>query len=656
MKFGPGCFDIEVDPFEPICSHPSVGGSEPATFAVPLPAVVPPTPPSECVCFDFTSEEVDVKKVNCGKQAKASVKIEKLDQDCCTGRYKVTPSIEVPCIQFDIADAVVTTTTREGDVGKASFRIEKDCFGCRLKPFLDIEFPIPAIPDIPSITFPAYPYTVRWISSGWRIFLPGDGDDLVDWCGCRPDPRGDLHSFDNKGWYDAPTGSKLYLVTWKDDSGSCHAKISGTAGDASKGEKTLPVATLHDDKTVDQLLNSIAEIPCDEGEKTNMPFDCEVEESSDGTVTATIVRCVFNWSKAGGNENELKDLGSYSVPSGSQSVYLVGTQDPWEGASEPEWEWSVTNEDSGGSDDGKTLVFKLWDFDENGRPSVDHRNTFLSLEDTTQQARIIVGKRGGTKDITIDATGEYPSLTLQDAESGALISLDIKDVADGSLDPDYNDYRLRSFTYPGYARGDSGPARLVKGFMLASLGFDIAPPCDLLDEGEGIKITESTDYPGRATISIDKSKLDTGPTGPTGPEGPEGPEGPTGPEGPPGPAGPTGPTGPSGQGKLDKIMYWNGEVMCSFAASNNVSLGAEEVVAMPPLRVLRIPGTPGQIAIDFNPAKAFGGSIDVVTGAKYENHGLYLQKRKLTYVSGLLAEVTDPTWDTSPYTTAVKES
>lgn len=143
IHFGrPDCTDIEVEAFTPICGYDEPIASSMASFDVPMPASVPPVPPNECVCFDFSSQTVATDVVPCNVAAQSWVTITQADDDCCTGRYRITPHIEIPCMPFDIGTAVVTTHI--GSIGGAEFRLEKDCIGCQLVPYLDITFPVPS--------------------------------------------------------------------------------------------------------------------------------------------------------------------------------------------------------------------------------------------------------------------------------------------------------------------------------------------------------------------------------------------------------------------------------------------------------------------------------------------------------------------------------
>lgn len=143
MTFGPGCYDVEVAQFTPICDHPEIPPSTAKTFEVPLPSFVPPTPPNECVCFSFKESKADISTKCDASACKCSVEIKQLDEDCCTGRYDVIPHIEVPCLPFTIKPAVATVTTGTlGQIG-ATLTFEKGCLDCSIIPKLDIVVPAP---------------------------------------------------------------------------------------------------------------------------------------------------------------------------------------------------------------------------------------------------------------------------------------------------------------------------------------------------------------------------------------------------------------------------------------------------------------------------------------------------------------------------------
>ena len=123
--FGPGCADIRVERFEPICSRPSLTASTPMTFDVPVPSFAFPSPPTECVCFDFKTNPAKTKVV-ANKEPTSRVKIEP-SEDCCSGVYTVTPIIEVP--QCTIADYELSDTFALDSLGSTvTWKLTmKDC-------------------------------------------------------------------------------------------------------------------------------------------------------------------------------------------------------------------------------------------------------------------------------------------------------------------------------------------------------------------------------------------------------------------------------------------------------------------------------------------------------------------------------------------------
>lgn len=137
--FGPGCADIRVERFEAICSRPALTASTPMTFDVPVPSFAFPSPPTECVCFDFKDNPAKTTVV-ANKKPTSRVKIEP-SEDCCSGVYTVTPIIEVP--QCTIEDYEMSDTFALDSLGStATWKLTmKDCqprlsFTTRIKPLV----------------------------------------------------------------------------------------------------------------------------------------------------------------------------------------------------------------------------------------------------------------------------------------------------------------------------------------------------------------------------------------------------------------------------------------------------------------------------------------------------------------------------------------
>ena len=139
--------------------------------------------------------------------------------------------------------------------------------------------------------------------------------------------------------------------------------------------------------------------------------------------THKLVNCKFYW------EGQLKSLADFDVTGiiAGGSVYLVGTQAaPSSATPVPEWQWTVATAAGQAPSGGKVLNYKLYDFAQ-GKPSVDYRTTFLSLEDTTQKAKYVFKKPNGSASITVDTTGDDPKIVI-DNGSGKKITLNTADI------------------------------------------------------------------------------------------------------------------------------------------------------------------------------------------------------------------------------------
>ena len=120
VRFGkPDCTNPEIciPPFKPICTFDAPRATEPMTLEAPHPRIVLPLPPSDCACFSFEKKNgtVTIKKKADTTPPKFTVEITQAGDDCCEGKYKVTPSIEIPeCI---LDDDVRTGTCELGGLG-----------------------------------------------------------------------------------------------------------------------------------------------------------------------------------------------------------------------------------------------------------------------------------------------------------------------------------------------------------------------------------------------------------------------------------------------------------------------------------------------------------------------------------------------------------
>lgn len=160
FRFGNGtCSTIEVDKFSPICDHPGVSGSSPLNLDVPIPVFHPVVPPIECACFTFvpTTADVTVTRENDpGKiTGRATVEITQKDDDCCSGKYEITPTITIDvadCMEKDwsVSKTYEFNRTDAGYSGSFTVTLKmKDCV-----PSLEITGTKLTVPQPPPISIP----------------------------------------------------------------------------------------------------------------------------------------------------------------------------------------------------------------------------------------------------------------------------------------------------------------------------------------------------------------------------------------------------------------------------------------------------------------------------------------------------------------------
>lgn len=137
-----------------------------------------------------------------------------------------------------------------------------------------------------------------------------------------------------------------------------------------------------------------------------------------------IVNCKFYWQ---GEIQELQDFDVSGIAISGGSVFLVGKQPaPSTSNPDPDWTWELATTAGQAPSGGKVLNFQLWEFAD-GKPSVDFRTTFLSLEDTTQKARIEIKRPNGTGSIVLDSTGDKPKVVVSDG-SGKSCTIDLSQI------------------------------------------------------------------------------------------------------------------------------------------------------------------------------------------------------------------------------------
>lgn len=206
-----------------------------------------------------------------------------------------------------------------------------------------------------------------------------------------------------------------------------------------------------------------------------------VNQQTHQTVTThKLVNCKFYW------QGEMKELADFDVTGviGGGSVYLRGTQaEPTSSTPEPEWQFSIGTSAAQAPSNGKVLNFKLYDF-ANSKPSVDYRTTFLSLEDTTPKARIVVQKPNGQGSIMLDATGDKPKVVISDGTHS--INLDLSQIPDTCQSGNYG---LHSLSY----KDENGDTQIYHGVFCEDIDLsDIATNGKTIDDVDVQSTTTET--------------------------------------------------------------------------------------------------------------------------------------------------------------------
>lgn len=206
------------------------------------------------------------------------------------------------------------------------------------------------------------------------------------------------------------------------------------------------------------------------------PFNYEKSTSTDPSThqpvtTHKLVNCKFYWN------GELQTLADFDVSGiiGGGSVYLTGKQTaPSSSDPDPDWTWQLATSEAQAPSNGKVLNFKLYDF-ANSKPSLDYRTTFLSLEDTTPKARIVVQKPNGQGSITLDATGDKPKLVISDGTHS--INLDLSQIPETCAGGNYG---LHSIQY----KDKQGDTQIYHGVFCSDIDLS-----DLAVDGKTIERT-----------------------------------------------------------------------------------------------------------------------------------------------------------------------
>ena len=146
---GTKCTPMMELPFTPICSRPDIVGSTAMTLEVPVPSFAPVVPPEDCVCLEFAQGSKTITPdFNCAKPSVELTLDIKPGEDCCDGKYTITPqlSMNLPCVPFEIKDAVINVVNRSGDVlgrgidgGVTRLGLDVDC--CNVTPVIDVTMP-----------------------------------------------------------------------------------------------------------------------------------------------------------------------------------------------------------------------------------------------------------------------------------------------------------------------------------------------------------------------------------------------------------------------------------------------------------------------------------------------------------------------------------
>lgn len=342
------------------------------------------------------------------------------------------------------------------------------------------------------------PFTVQWAQSAdsgsgaWLVWLPSDKCLIVD--GAAVDLTEELEAAEDPypaGWYvleDVPaSGGSVFLnVTPGDPEASeeedqvASAEFSASASE-TEGDISVLVATVAKDSstgavTVKQTVTSALVFGTGKGdaETTPMPFDyVETESESNGetVVSKSLTRCQFYF------DGELQTLSDYSgLPEGSGTVYLVCTGTFDDETGEYEWEFEVANEQGEESTGVKVVNIKLYDFAD-GKPSVDYRSTFLTVEGNAPPAKLTVAKPDGTCSILLDASGDSPKLVITDGTN--TVSIDLADVAGdcggsfGLHSFSYKDKNGETKTYHGLFCDDIDLSDMQSGKTIEDV--DVAP-------------------------------------------------------------------------------------------------------------------------------------------------------------------------------------
>ena len=307
------------------------------------------------------------------------------------------------------------------------------------------------------------PFTVQWAQSAdsgsgaWLVWLPSDKCLIVD--GTAVDLAEELEAADDPyptGWYvleDVPaSGGSVFLNVTPGDPEAAEeedqeasAEFSSSASQ-TEGDIPILVATVARDSstgavTVRQTVTSALVFGTGKGDDgattTPMPFDYVetlAESNGETVVTRSLTRCQFYF------DGELQTLSDYSALPVAGTVYLVctGTYDDGEG--EYEWDFEVANAQGSESTGVKVINVKLYDF-AGGKPSVDYRSTFLTVESNAPPAKLTVAAPDGSCSILLDASGNEPKIEITDGTS--TVSIDLGDITLGCG----GSFGLRSFVF-----------------------------------------------------------------------------------------------------------------------------------------------------------------------------------------------------------------
>lgn len=210
-----GCREFRETQFTPICDYKPLTGTEPLAMEIPMPVFPASIPPDDCVCFTFESEHREVDVITVTKDVKPScyVEIEQAGDDCCAGKYKVTPHMEVPaCLYPDTGWQQADTTGAH----LGNFGLQYRTVNCGLE--MKVVGSIPEPPCVPTPDPDTFNLPIVYEDASgetqeenitFTIKFPKDKDHPCRWCIDDPDPldfrKMNIGKYNNNGAVFSPT-------------------------------------------------------------------------------------------------------------------------------------------------------------------------------------------------------------------------------------------------------------------------------------------------------------------------------------------------------------------------------------------------------------------------------------------------------------------